>query len=1355
MKIQEIVKIERAREWASILCAVALAGALRGEVACSFEGATMNVSASSTHVGSHLVLLWDATDKGDDPAAWANSHEIAAEVPTGGAQYAVDLASLGITNGTPCRIAVYERYRLLDKLKMPNSRAYIDTGIKDSDCYGVYFGFYGNEKSADFANFIGTSESSGFTVGANSSSVGSWYWYYRNGKYNPRPTVNTDSINEASFENQTFTLNGSVVKSGLPAGSVGASGANMFLGTWGAKNRFLYGWWSYVRFTDENGDALLDYIPVKRGDGVVGFWNRVTDKLVTSTGGGAFTAGTVTNEGFEVVISMQRVKPNHQISLRMDGSRLYANVPSGLAGEELLLVWGDADRGDDIGAWANSLVLAAAVGANGGTYAANLARLGVRNGQVCRVFARHNLRLLDKLQMTGTVSEAFVDTGIKDSDVYGVRFGFYGSTATENYAAIIGTNGEEGGRGFHVSASGSDAAHWILVYRGVKDVAGTAASRPGVSTSSINNVAFTNRVVTINGTNLKTDLAAGSVGYTGYNMMVGRAFGYIMSNGNPYWRRHNGWWSYVRFDDAAGNAMIDYIPVQRASDGKVGFYDRATCSFVGNSGTGEFTAGTVTNASMTVVNSSAAIVPSSILGLDVALSGMDMTVTVPAGLAGEQLVLLWDDSDKGNDPTAWANSEVLAASLPAQGGVYSANLATLGIGRGHVCRVAAVNQVQLLDMLKMPNTTTYVDTGVPDTVCHGVRVGFYGNEGHTSNGGAFQMFIGTGIDTKGDYPNCFALGMNNTRFDSWALIYRNTKPEPRPDGIRTDSINDVVVAKRSLSINGAVKFTVLAAGSVGESGLNMHLGTVGYPNAGRYLFGWWSYARLEDEAGNAMIDYIPAIRSADGKVGFIDRATGRFIVSSGGGDFTAGTVTNESFAVEHLSKAVPLADVVATAVWKGAGAVDDSASWACTNLFGEEITGVPGEFTAVTIPSADAFSCPAGSVFVCRTISVSGALTADRDWSGLDLCAVSGVIDLAGHILQVAAESGMMKAATVTDTLGGGVLRIAVPYGAVVSNATMSLTGALKLAKAGEGTFIAAKTGQTYSGGTDVVGGVFACGGSGTNGVYGVAGTTNTGFAGATFDCNGFGQHWQNPFVLAGGTLRDPWRVADITLTDDSFIEEPVSNAALANQDFAEATLEMNGHTLTFDIGSGKTCALVNLTVTGGGTILGHSGGFLRFGYDAGVAGVRAAGTVLDIRHSLKVDAESSFLDYISRYHNGGYDTGASNVIKVVRRFCPIGNRWHSVELQDGAILDLSQVTGVWQATSRGDHFDGTSTLSFAPNATITVDVGERAPVMNDQLTAWSTRPAAKFIWGLRLPLYASRRGLFVKFAPGFRINIR
>jgi hypothetical protein len=56
-----------------------------------------------------------------------------------------------------------------------------------------------------------------------------------------------------------------------------------------------------------------------------------------------------------------------------------------------------------------------------------------------------------------------------------------------------------------------------------------------------------------------------------------------------------GWWSHVSFDDKDGYKILDYVPVQRVADGKVGFYDRATLSFVTSTGTGNFTAGTVTD----------------------------------------------------------------------------------------------------------------------------------------------------------------------------------------------------------------------------------------------------------------------------------------------------------------------------------------------------------------------------------------------------------------------------------------------------------------------------------------------------------------------------------------------------------------------------------------------------------------------------------------------------------------------------------------------------------------------------------------------------------------------------------------
>ena len=56
-----------------------------------------------------------------------------------------------------------------------------------------------------------------------------------------------------------------------------------------------------------------------------------------------------------------------------------------------------------------------------------------------------------------------------------------------------------------------------------------------------------------------------------------------------------GWWSHVSFDDESGDRILDYIPVRRVSDGKVGFYYRAAQAFVASSGTNGFMAGTITN----------------------------------------------------------------------------------------------------------------------------------------------------------------------------------------------------------------------------------------------------------------------------------------------------------------------------------------------------------------------------------------------------------------------------------------------------------------------------------------------------------------------------------------------------------------------------------------------------------------------------------------------------------------------------------------------------------------------------------------------------------------------------------------
>ena len=79
-----------------MICAAVATMASRADVACSFNGADMMVAAPSTYAGLRLTLLWDTTDKGNDPAAWAHSHEIASAIPAGGERYTVNLAALGV-----------------------------------------------------------------------------------------------------------------------------------------------------------------------------------------------------------------------------------------------------------------------------------------------------------------------------------------------------------------------------------------------------------------------------------------------------------------------------------------------------------------------------------------------------------------------------------------------------------------------------------------------------------------------------------------------------------------------------------------------------------------------------------------------------------------------------------------------------------------------------------------------------------------------------------------------------------------------------------------------------------------------------------------------------------------------------------------------------------------------------------------------------------------------------------------------------------------------------------------------------------------------------------------------------------
>ena len=572
------------------IAAICVAAALPSwaNVSYRINGDTMTVTASSSYAGGSLKILWDVTDKGETVANWANSATFAENIPSSGGTYTVDLVALGITNGTPCRIAAFLNYRRLDFLKLERA-AYVDTGIKDSDCYGVRFSAYGSSGSSDNFNYVLGSTEKGFAVSENNADYGSWCWFYRGSKKSNRPNVNTDTFNEVAFTNQMFTLNGTTVESGLPSGSVGNSGSTICIGKSNQYAiRYFFGYWSYVQFDGEQGNLILDYVPAQRpGDGKVGFFDRVSGRFVAPIA--VASGGTQTGESLAgCEMASNTFTPNRMFAVSAKKGYLTITVPPDVSGEQLLILWDDADKGDDIAAWAHSAVITNQVEA-GAEYTVRMASLGMRNGHVCRVAAANRYYPLDMVKVVGM--NTYVTTEIPDSDVYGIRFGYYSVSKNANWGSCIGTGESTTCPGFVIGANGADRDTFYWAWQGVK-----LDPRPTVrygevfgdppNASLINEVAFTNGVFTLDSTNVVySGLAAGPVGVNGTNMTIGRS----MDRTSVM----HGWWSHVSFDDIDGNRILDFIPAKRVSDNKVGFYDRASKSFVVTSGTDNFDAGNI------------------------------------------------------------------------------------------------------------------------------------------------------------------------------------------------------------------------------------------------------------------------------------------------------------------------------------------------------------------------------------------------------------------------------------------------------------------------------------------------------------------------------------------------------------------------------------------------------------------------------------------------------------------------------------------------------------------------------------------------------------------------------------------
>lgn len=445
------------------------------------------------------------------------------------------------------------------------------------------------------------------------------------------------------------------------------------------------------------------------------------------------------------------------------------------------------------------------------------------------------------------------------------------------------------------------------------------------------------------------------------------------------------------------------------------------------------------------------------------------------------------------------------------------------------------------------------------------------------------------------------------------------------------------------------------------------------------------------------------------------------------------------------------------------GAVDNDCTkaenWLCTNAAGDAITAVPGWGTAVYIDDgACNFNVPVGTTFPHGKFSLASSITlsADCDWRGLDVAAESlagTTIDVNGHTLYLS-SSVDLTAGTITSGASDGSLHIEVPASTSIVNTGLALTGSLQFVKEGEGRFVAKRQKQSYSGGNLVNAGTLACparttaedlAGSPASWQGKVLGENNTLLKvmptatldiGSNYDFNVF------TIELAGGTVlvngldqtKDTWgALGGFTLTADSTLK---IDATL----FQGGDFDLNGHTLTVLLANSKYWKPKACTFADHGgkiVVTGPDGTSTTEGMLWNYGDIKAPTVDFYLNCRLEIKNNVTVRDFTYRRNALWSWSELNKKVSVLGTFTPIADHFCNVELQNGAVIDLSSKSDTWSTkslsyktvTENEVSTDQYFYTTFAEGAIIGVKLGERTFRQGDCVIAWDTPPTSvKFV---------------------------
>ena len=301
-----------------------------------------------------------------------------------------------------------------------------------------------------------------------------------------------------------------------------------------------------------------------------------------------------------------------------------------------------------------------------------------------------------------------------------------------------------------------------------------------------------------------------------------------------------------------------------------------------------------------------------------------------------------------------------------------------------------------------------------------------------------------------------------------------------------------------------------------------------------------------------------------------------------------------------------------------------------------------------------------------------------------------------------------------------GELHLHVPAGVTNTNSTVLFDGNLKLVKEGDGTFVAAKTGQQYSGGTDILGGTVKCARGAQDQLLGAKESKVRVASGAVLDVCNCTRAYSYKVISDGGTLTNSGsglgsgvaQLGSLTLTADTVLDSTHS-LGFVNASYAPTLLDLGGYTLDVNTGSEGIFRMTNCDASNGTVrVTTTSAGIMSF-----VNGeVRATTVDFDLSCIVNSASPTTVRNLLLRAPCA--TLANTQTISVFGRFKTETLDFPNVRLENGSTLDLSGQEGALNTAGSSTH-GAQFYLTFAPGATVAVDIGARSVAVGDCLVSW------------------------------------